>query len=376
MDPTRKTNGVRRMIETLRSVMVFDTLELDPVKRRLRRAASIADLRTIARRRLPRGVFDYIDGGAEDERTMQANSEAYAKVTFAPRVLRDMTHVDPSTTLLGDPLPIPLVLAPTGFTRIAHPEGEIAVARSAARAGLPYSLSSLSTRSIEQVASAGSGQHWFQVYMWRDRGLVRELIDRAFVSGFKALVLTVDTVVLGRRERDVRHGFTLPPKLGPKTLIDGALHPAWTWSFVRSDPILFANVEGRDVGDGSNAVALADFMNTQFDATLSWADVEWLQSLWSGPIVIKGIQTVADAELAARAGVAAIAISNHGGRQLDGSPATLDLVDAVANAVGDRLEIICDGGVRRGSDIVKAVAKGARCLHGRPGLPLRPRGRR
>jgi L-lactate dehydrogenase (cytochrome) len=355
------------VIETLRSVLRFRRLELDPVARRLTRAASVADLRAIARRRLPRGVFDYIDGGAEDERTMAANAAAFTAVTFRPRVLRDVGEVDTSTTLLGRPLPLPLVLAPTGFTRIADPDGELAVARAAARAGLPYTLSTLSTRSIEEVAGAGSGPKWFQVYVWRDRGLVKEMIGRAATAGYEALVLTVDTAVLGRRERDVRRGFSLPPEIGLGTLVDGALHPGWTWRFLRSDPIRFANVrDDAGVGDGSTAVTLSEYVNTQFDPGLSWRDVEWMRSMWSGPLVIKGVQTVDDARLAADAGVEAIALSNHGGRQLDSAPATLDLVAPVADAVGDRLEIICDGGVRRGSDIVKAVALGARaCMAGR-----------
>ncbi|HET6832525.1 MAG TPA: alpha-hydroxy acid oxidase [Acidimicrobiales bacterium] len=355
------------MIETLRSVLRFRRLERDPVARRLARAASVADLRTIAQRRLPRGVFGYIDGGAEDERTMAANSAAFAAVTFRPRVLRDVGDVDPSTTLLGRPLPLPLVLAPTGFTRIADPDGELAVARAAARAGLPYTLSTLSTRSIEEVAAASPGPKWFQVYVWRDRGLVKEMIGRAATAGYEALVLTVDTAVLGRRERDVRRGFSLPPKAGLGTLVDGAAHPGWTWRFLRSEPIRFANVsEAGGVGDGSTAVTLSEYVNTQFDPGLSWRDVEWLRSVWTGPLVIKGIQTVDDARLAAEAGIEAIALSNHGGRQLDSAPAPLDLVAPVADAVGDRLEIICDGGVRRGSDIVKAVALGARaCMAGR-----------
>jgi L-lactate dehydrogenase (cytochrome) len=355
------------VIETLRSVLRFRRLELDPVARRLARAASVADLRAIARRRLPRGVFDYIDGGAEDERTMAANAAAFAAVTFRPRVLRDVGGVDPSTTLLGRPLPLPLVLAPTGFSRIADPAGELAVARAAARAGLPYTLSTLSTRSIEEVAAAGAGPKWFQVYVWRDRGLVKEMIGRPATAGYEALVLTVDTAVLGRRERDVRRGFSLPPTIGLSTLVDGALHPGWTWRFLRSDPIRFANVrDDAGVGDGSTAVTLSEYVNTQFDPGLSWRDVEWMRSVWAGPLVIKGVQTVADARLAADAGVEAIALSNHGGRQLDSAPATLDLVAPVADAVGDRLEIICDGGVRRGSDIVKAVALGARaCMAGR-----------
>jgi L-lactate dehydrogenase (cytochrome) len=355
------------VIETLRSVLRFRRLELDPVARRLARAASVADLRAIARRRLPRGVFDYIDGGAEDERTMAANAAAFAAVTFRPRVLRDVGEVDPSTTLLGRTLPLPLVLAPTGFSRIADPDGELAVARAAARAGLPYTLSTLSTRSIEEVAAAGAGPKWFQVYVWRDRGLVKEMIGRAATAGYEALVLTVDTAVLGRRERDVRRGFSLPPKIGLSTLVDGALHPGWTWRFLRSDPIRFANVrDAAGVGDGTTAVTLSEYVNTQFDPGLSWRDVEWMRSVWAGPLVIKGVQTVDDARLAADAGVEAIALSNHGGRQLDSAPATLDLVAPVADAVGDRLEIICDGGVRRGSDIVKAVALGARaCMAGR-----------
>jgi L-lactate dehydrogenase (cytochrome) len=197
------------------------------------------------------------------------------------------------------------------------------------------------------------------VYAWRDRGLVQEMIDRAAAAGYEALVLTVDTAVFGRRERDVRRGFSLPPAIGPATIVDGMLHPAWTWAFVRSEPIRFANVVGREVGDGASPVTLADYINTQFDPQLGWRDVEWLRSVWDGPIVLKGIQTVEDAVLAADAGVDAIALSNHGGRQLDGAPAPFSLVAPVADAVQGRTEMLCDGGVRRGSDIVKAVAAGA-----------------
>ena len=344
---------------TLRSVVRFERVETDPIERRLRRAASVADLRRIAKRRLPGGVFDYIDGAAEDERTLAGNEAAYARTSFRPRVLRGVEKIDVASSLLGTRLDYPLVLAPTGFTRIADPQGELAVARAAARAGLPYTLSTLSTRSIEEVRSVSDGRLWFQVYAWRDRGMVKEMIDRAAAAHYEALVLTVDTAVLGRRERDVRRGFSLPPSIGPRTFVDGALHPAWTLNFVRSEPIRFANVAGQDVGDGASPVKLSDYINTQFDPALAWSDVDWLRSVWRGPIVLKGIQTVADAILAAEAGVEAIALSNHGGRQLDGAPATFDLVAPVADAVGGRTEIICDGGVRRGSDIVKAVAAGA-----------------
>jgi L-lactate dehydrogenase (cytochrome) len=340
--------------------------QLSPAQRRLRRAVTVADLRSIARRRLPGGVFDYIDGGAEDELTLAANSNAYRRVTFRPRVLRDVSDVDISSSLLGKPLSLPLVLAPTGFTRIADPEGELAVARAAERAGLPYALSTLGTRSIEEVAAVSSARLWFQVYVWRDRALVADLVHRAAASGYEALCLTVDTAVFGRRERDVRRGFTLPPKLGLSTALDGIVHPGWTWQFLKSEPIVFANVTGRDVGDGADAVTLADYVARQFDPGLSWKDVEWLRGQWSGPIVIKGIQTVDDARIAADEGVEAIAISNHGGRQLDSAPAALDLLPEIAEAVGGRIEIICDGGVRRGSDIVKALALGANaCMAGR-----------
>jgi L-lactate dehydrogenase (cytochrome) len=348
-----------RFLDTLRSVMRFRRFELDPVRRRLARAASVDDLREIARRRLPRGVFDYIDGAAEDEISAERNVAAFRRLEFRPRVLRDVSDVDPSALLLGRRVPLPLVLSPTGFARMAHSQGELAVARAAARAGIPYVLSTLGTRSIEEVRAVSAGDLWFQVYVWRDKELLGEMLQRAAAAEYSTIVITVDTAVLGRRERDVRSGFTLPPKLGLDTLLDGVLHPAWTWNFLRADPISFANVVGKSVGDGSDAVSLADYMNSQFDPALSWDDIDWFRERWAGKVVIKGIQTVADALLAAERGVDAIALSNHGGRQLDGAPPPIELVAPVREAVGDRLEILCDGGVRRGSDVVKAVALGA-----------------
>lgn len=346
-------------LASLRSVIRFGRVETDPVRRRLARAASVADLRRIARRRLPGGCFDYIDGGAEDERTLAANLGAFAATSFRPRVLRGLETIDMTSTVLGAASELPLVLAPTGFTRIADPQGELSVARAAARAGVPYTLSTLATRSIEEVRAVSAGRLWFQVYAWRDRDLVTEMVQRAAANDYEALVLTVDTAVFGRRERDVRRGFSLPPTLGPSTIIDGILHPAWTLAFLRNEPIRFANVVGRSVGDGSSPVTLSDYINSQFDPALSWRDIDWLRSIWDGRIVVKGIQCVEDAVIAADLGVDAIALSNHGGRQLDGSPATFSLVAPVADAVAGRTEIICDGGIRRGSDIVKALAAGA-----------------
>ena len=348
------------MIENFRSVVRFKPIELDATTRRLNRAADVGDLRAMARRRLPGGIFDYIDGGAEDEISLERNVSGYGRIEFRPRVLRDVSKIDTTTTLLGRPIPLPLVLAPTGFTRIADSQGELAVARAAARAGIPYGLSTMGTRSIEEVAAVSDGPKWFQVYTWRDRGLVQDLLERAAAANYEAIQLTVDTAVLGRRERDVRRGYTLPPKIGLDTIIDGILHPQWTLDFLRADPITFASVAAdNDAGDGSSAVTLADYINSQFDPALSWGEVEWLRSVWDGPIVLKGIQTVEDAGLAVEHGVDAIALSNHGGRQLDGAPSIIELVEPVAQEVGGRIGIIADGGVRRGSDIVKAVALGA-----------------
>jgi len=358
-----------QLLQTLRSVMRFRHIELDGNKRRLARAANVHDLRKIARRRLPRSVFDYIDGGADDELTMLRNERGFGRVEFRPRVLRDVGEVDTSTTLLGRQLAFPLVLAPTGFTRIVTPGGELDVARAAQRAGLPYSLSTLSTRSIEEVAQASAGPKWFQVYVWKDRELVKELLDRASAAGYEAIVITVDTAVVGNRERDVRHGFTIPPKLGLDTILDGILHPSWTWNFVRFEPILFANVIGKSVGDGNDPISLGSYLKQQFDPSISWQDIEWFQKNWQGSIVIKGIQSVEDAQIATRSGIQAIAISNHGGRQLDSAPPAVELVEPIAQAVAGEMEIICDGGIRRGSDIVKALALGANaCMMGRPYL--------
>ena len=354
------------MIKTLRSVVRLRSVEWNRATRRLRRAASIDDLRLIAKRRLPRGVFDYIDGAAEDEITLTRNTQAFRDLEFRPRVLNDVGSLDTSTQLLDRRVSFPLVLAPTGFTRIASSAGELAVARAAERAGIPYTLSSLATRSIEDVRAVSNGDLWFQVYVWVDKDLLAEMLERAFAADYSTIVITVDTAVLGRRERDVRRGFTLPPRIGPGTIVDGLLHPGWTWDFLRHEPIRFANVVGRSVADGTDAVLLSDFIASQFDPSLRWSDIEWFRDRWEGKIVLKGIQTVQDSVIAAEHGVDAIALSNHGGRQLDGAPPPIELVAPVTEAVGDRLEVYCDGGVRRGSDIVKAVALGARaCMAGR-----------
>ena len=357
------------IINTLRSVLRFRRFEFNATKRRLQKAASIEDLRKMARRRLPGGVFDYIDGGAEDEVAMDRNTSGFRNMEFVPRVLRDMGNVDTTGTILGREVPFPLILAPTGFTRIAHPLGELAVARAAERAGLPYSLSTMGTRSVEEVSAVSNGSKWFQVYVWRDKGLLKDMILRAGEAGFDVLCITVDVAMLGRRERDVRRGFTLPPKMGIDILFEGMIRPSWSLRFAFSEPISFANVAGNTNIDGSTAVDLAAFMNEQFDPTLSWEDVEWMRSLWEGPVLVKGVQSVADAVMARDRGLDGIVLSNHGGRQLDSAPSIVELVQPVAEVVGGDLDIVCDGGVRRGSDIVKALALGATsCMIGRPYL--------
>ncbi len=359
----------KQALESFRSVVRFKEFERDPVTRRLNTTADVSDLRRLAKRRLPRGIFDYIDGAAEDERTLEANAAGFSKLEFRPRVLRDVSDLDTSISLFGVERPTPVLFAATGFTRIADAQGELAVARAAARAGIPYGLSTLSTRSIEEVAEVSDGAKWFQVYTWKDRGLVTAMVERAAAAGYEALTLTVDTAVLGRRERDVRRGYTLPPKIGLETIVDGILHPQWTKDFLSNEPITFANVVGLGDADGSSAVNLSELVNGQFTQALSWDDVEWLASIWDGPIVLKGIQTVADAKQAVASGVAGIALSNHGGRQLDDAPAPIELIEPVAQEVGGQIAIISEGGARRGSDIVKALALGADAVSiGRPYL--------
>jgi L-lactate dehydrogenase (cytochrome) len=357
------------MLKSVRSVVQLRKFEFSKTTRLLNACGDLDDLRAIAKKRLPGGVFDYFDGAAEDEVTKVENSRAFANVELRPRILRDVSKIDTSTTIMGQPVPFPIAFSPTGFTRIAHPQGELAVARVAGRFGLPFTLSTLGTRSIEEVAAVATGPLWYQLYVWKDRGLSRELVQRAKAAGYKSIMLTVDTPVFGRRERDVRRGFTLPPKIGLETFIDGIRHPKWTWDFVRNEPITFSAVAGRSDVDGSRAITLADYVNSQFDPTLSWKDLAWIREESGLPIMLKGIQSVEDALVAAEMGVDAIALSNHGGRQYDGSPAPIALLPEVMQSVGDRIEVLVDGGVRRGSDVVKACALGARgVMFGRPYL--------
>ena len=331
----------------------------------LARCHTVDDLRTAARRRLPRAAFDYIDGGAEDEVTLQRNRAAFDEWELVPQVLRDVGAVDLRTEVLGAPSALPIVLGPTGFTRMMHPAGERAVAAAAQRSGVPYAVSTMATTSLEDIRGSSGGTLWFQLYVWRDRGLCKELVARARDAGYAALVLTVDTPVPGARERDLRNGLTIPPALDLRTLVDGARHPRWWWGLLGSEPLTFANV--RHVADEPTAVM--EFVGAQFDPTVSWDDLGWLADVWGGPLVLKGLLSPADARRACDAGVDAVVVSNHGGRQLDHAPATLAALEQVAQEVGDEVELLLDSGVRRGTDVVKALALGARAvLLGRPYL--------
>ena len=284
---------------------------------RVARAANIRDLRSLALRRAPRAVFDYTDGAAEDETSLRRARRAFAEVEFQPRVLRDVAEVDPTTEVLGKPSALPLVLAPTGFTRMMHTEGEPAVVRAAAKAGVPYALSTMGTTSIEDVAAAApDARRWFQLYVWQDRKAGEDLVARAREAGYEALVLTVDVPVAGARLRDVRNGLTIPPKLSLQTLIDGAMHPAWWWDLLTTPPLEFATLT-------SFEGTVAELINSLFDPTMTFEDLGWLRGLWDGALVVKGVQTAEDARLAVEHGADALVVSNHGGRQLDRAPTPL-----------------------------------------------------
>ncbi|MFM7898966.1 MAG: alpha-hydroxy acid oxidase, partial [Actinomycetota bacterium] len=312
------------MLKTLRSVVALRKFDWNARRRRLATCGNIDDLRRLAKRALPGGVFDYFDGAAETEWSLANNTQAFENVHLEPRVLVDVSSIDTTTTVMGQRLPYPFAFSPTGFTRIATSAGELDVAQVAARHGVPYTLSTLGTRSIEEVAAVSNGPLWYQLYVWKDRSLSRELVQRAKAAGYKAIMVTVDTSVFGRRERDVRRGFTLPPKIGLETFVDGIRHPRWTLDFLTHEPITFSAVSGRGDVDGSTAITLSDYVNSQFDASLSWRDLEWVRSESGLPIMLKGIQTVTDAKQAVGEGVDCIALSNHGGRQYDGSPAPIE----------------------------------------------------
>ncbi|MGF0309026.1 alpha-hydroxy acid oxidase [Rhodococcus sp. IEGM1428] len=327
--------------------------EVDLVERRLSRAHTVADLAEIARRRTPRSVFEYVSGGAEGEVSMARAREAYERVEFRPHVLRDVSAVDTSTSILGRKAALPLILAPTGFTRMMHHEGETAVARAAEAAGVPYALSTMGTATIEDVTStAPTGATWFQLYLWKDRAASKDLVERAVQAGVDVLVLTVDTPVPGNRLRDVRNGMTIPPTLNMRTLTDMTRHPSWWLKLLTTEPLEFANLTSFDGTVG-------ELVKSMFDPSLSLADLEWLRSEWPGKLVVKGIQDVADARDVVESGADALVVSNHGGRQLDRAPTPLELLPEVVDAVGSGVEVYVDTGITTGSDLIAAVGLGA-----------------
>lgn len=320
---------------------------------KLRRVATVEDVRALAMKRAPRPVFDYTDGAAGHELSMTRSREAYRTVEFIPQTLVDVADVDTSTTILGQPSAMPLVCAPTGFTRMMHAAGERAVVRASARAGVPYALSTVGTTDPEGVAEASpEANRWFQLYLWNDREASGSLIKRAKDAGFSTLILTIDTPVAGERLRDVRNGLTIPPKLTPKTLANMARHPRWWVDLLTSEPLEFASLSSFDG-------TVAELVNQLFDPALNMDDLHWAREQWDGPVIVKGIQTLSDAERVVAAGVDGLVLSNHGGRQLDQAPTPLHVLPSVVEAVGDRCSVMIDGGVMSGTDVAAAVGLGA-----------------
>lgn len=325
--------------------------------RALARCYDIDDLAQLARKRLPEGAADYLDGGGEGEWTLRRNREAFGEVELVPRQLRDVSHLDTETTVLGTRVPLPIVLSPIGGPRIFHHEGELAVARAARHARLPYGVSTLATQPIEAIAEAAQGSPlWFQLFVWGDRSASRELIRRARDAGYRALLLDADTTMRSERDRELHSGINLPtPDLTVRTVLNGALHPSWSWHFLTSSAIGFPNLS-------TSGPASRELVHQMFDGTVSWRDLEWIRQEWDGPIAIKGVLRAEEAREAADRGIDAVIVSNHGGRQMDHVPATLEVLPDIVEAVGDRAEVLFDSGIRRGSDILTALSLGARAV--------------
>jgi L-lactate dehydrogenase (cytochrome) len=304
----------------------------------------------------PGGARGYLEGGGEGEYTLRRNREAFDRFEFLPEMPSDVSELDTGTVVLGSRVPLPLALSPVGAPRMFHHEGELAVARAASRAGIPYGISTLATASVEDVAAQTDSPLWFQLYLWGDRGEAREAIARARAAGFSALLFSIDTVVRSKREREKHAGLDLPtPHLAVPTFLDGALHPSWAWHFLTSDPISFPNIGPPDHRSREK-------LPHMFDGTTSWEDLDWIRELWDGPIVVKGVIRPEEAQRAADAGLDGMIVSNHGGRQLDHLPATIDVLPEIVEAVGHRLDVLVDSGFRRGSDIAVALALGAKAV--------------
>jgi L-lactate dehydrogenase (cytochrome) len=325
----------------------------------------IEDLRQSARRRVPVAFFDYAEGGSYAEETLRANRADLERIKLRQRILVNVADRSTATTIIGEPASLPLALAPIGLCGMQHGDGEILACRAAQAAGIPFTLSTMSICSIEDVAASVDKPFWFQLYVMKDRGFVRSLIERAAAAKCSALVLTVDLQILGQRHRDIRNGMTVPPELRIRNIIDMASKPAWLISVARAKRRTFGNLAGH-VRGMEDVTSLSQWTNSQFDATLNWKDVEWIASLWPGKLILKGILDVEDARLAAKTGAAALVVSNHGGRQLDGAPSSIAALPPIVDAVGSSIEVLFDGGIRSGQDVMRAIALGARaCLSGR-----------
>ncbi|HEV7779007.1 MAG TPA: alpha-hydroxy acid oxidase [Luteibacter sp.] len=320
---------------------------------------NIMDLRELARRRVPRAFFEYGDRGSYEEVTIRENRLAFERIKLRQRVMIDVDDRSLATAIVGQPVSMPLAIAPTGLTGLQHGSGEIHGARAAAKAGIPFCLSTMSICSIEQVRAAVDTPFWFQVYVMRDRGFTRELIQRAHAAGCSALMLTADLTVQGQRHREIKNGLSVPPRITLRNLFDIASKPRWAWNVMRAPSRSFGNLDGR-IGGADSLTTLAQWIASQFDPTLTWKDLEWIRELWPGKLIVKGIMDPEDARQAVAHDVDAIVVSNHGGRQLDGAPATIDVLPSIVEAVDGRLEVLFDSGITSGQDLLKALALGAR----------------